>query len=71
MTGRVAKLHLPFFLSMFARQTELDQVPDGGGKDVIVALVIGLVAVGDLLETANRLGDIAGDAWLFCYDKSF
>jgi len=36
-----------------------------------VALVKRFVTVGDLLEAANRLGDITGDARLFCNDKLF
>jgi hypothetical protein len=43
----------------------------GGGKDVILTLIIRLVSVGDLLESTKRLGDVEGDTGLFCYDKGF
>ncbi len=68
---QAGKAPLPLFLIEFARQAKLDEVADGGRKDIGVALVIGLVTIGNLLKTTDGLGDITGDARFFCNDKSF
>ncbi len=67
MIGRLAKLHLPRFLSSSPGEAELDEVTDGRRDDPLVVLKDVVV----FWHLPKRAGEIGGDAGLFCNNKSF